>query len=99
MDLAAELLLETDRIDMRYQWISRLLSNDFIYPEKVMKPFIRQILKSHPEKTIPLIIDQTQASKDFQILIASVRFGKRALPLAWCARKTQGNIGFEDQKK
>jgi hypothetical protein len=99
MDLAAELPLATQRIDMRYQWISRLLSNDFIYPDKIMKPFARQILNNQREKVIVLMIDQTQASKDFQILMVSVRFGQRALPLAWCARKTQGNIGFEDQKR
>lgn len=99
MDLAAELPLETDRIDMRYQWISRLLSNDFICPYKVMKPFACQVLRSQKEQIIILTIDQTQASKNFQILMISVRFGKRAIPLAWCARKTQGNIGFEDQEK
>lgn len=99
MDLAAELPLETDRIDMRYQWISRLLSNDFICPSKVMKPFARQVLRSQKEATIVLTIDQTQASKHFQVLMVSVRFGRRAIPLAWCVRKTQGNIGFEDQKR
>jgi len=99
MDIAAELPLETDRIDMRYQWISRLLSNDFICPYKVMKPFACQVLRSQKEKVIVLTIDQTQASKTFQILMLSVRFGKRAIPLVWCARETQGNIGFEEQKR
>jgi hypothetical protein len=99
MDLAAELPLKTERIDMRYQWISRLLSNDFICPYKIMKPFAYQILRSQKEKVIVLTIDQTKASKNFQILMVSVRFGKRAIPLAWCVRKTQGSIGFEDQKR
>lgn len=64
-----------------------------------MKPFACQVLRSQKEQIIILTIDQTQASKNFQILMISVRFGKRAIPLAWCARKTQGNIGFEDQEK
>jgi hypothetical protein len=100
MDLAASLPLTTDRIDMRYQWISRFLSNEHVKVHEVMNPFacfvLRQLSLIH--SSVILIIDQTQASSELQVLMVSVRFGQRAVPLAWCVRKTQGNIGFEDQR-
>jgi hypothetical protein len=38
MDLAASLPRAPDRLDMRYQWISRLLGNDSIEVDAVMAP-------------------------------------------------------------
>jgi hypothetical protein len=38
MDLAAPLPRAPDRLDMRYQWISRLLGNDSIEVDAVMAP-------------------------------------------------------------
>jgi hypothetical protein len=100
MDLAASLPIATERIDMRYQWISRFLGNELVNIHEVIDPFacfvLRQLEKI--QSYIVLIIDQTQASSELQVLMVSVRFGQRAVPLAWCVRKTQGNIGFEDQK-
>ncbi len=100
MDLAGSLPIATNRIDMRYQWISRFLSNELVNIDEVMDPFACFILKQLKlvQSSVILIMDQTQASSKLQVLMVSVRIGKRALPLAWCVRKTQGNIGFEDQK-
>ena len=39
MDLAASLPRSADRLDMRYQWISRLLGNDLIEVDAVMAPY------------------------------------------------------------
>ncbi len=100
MDLAASLPIATERIDMRYQWISRFLGNELVNIHEVIDPFACFVLRqlSLIQSSVVLIIDQTQASPELQVLMVSVRFGQRALPLAWCVRKTQGNIGFEDQK-
>lgn len=46
-----------------------------------------------------LIMDQTKASDRHQILMLSLRFGERALPLAWRVEATQGAIGFAVQKQ
>ncbi len=98
MDLAASLPIATERIDMRYQWISRFLGNELVNIHEVIDPFACFVLRqlSLIQSYIVLIIDQ--ASSGLQVLIVSVRFGQRAVPLAWCVRKIQGNIGFEDQK-
>ena len=43
-------------------------------------------------------MDQTKASDRHQILMLSLRFGERALPLAWRGEATGGAIGFGCQK-
>ena len=46
MDLSASLPRMTERIDMRYQWISRLLGNERIDTDLVMAPFAAEVLVS-----------------------------------------------------
>ena len=69
---------------MGYQWISRFLANDLVGCDTVMEPFACEILARLAEtgEPIPLILDQTKASDRHQILMLSVRWGERALPLA-----------------
>ncbi len=98
MDLAAQIPLATERIDMRYQWCSRFLANPHVHIQEVMRPFISSILEQLSNKKLVFIIDQTHIYKNLELLMISLRVGQRAIPLIWCVRKTQGNIGFEDQK-
>lgn len=100
MDLAAGLPLEADRTDMRYQWISRLLGNQLVVCDEIMEPFARDILERTAErgKALTLILDQTKASDRHQILMLALRFGERAVPLAWRVETTEGSIGFDTQK-
>jgi hypothetical protein len=101
VELAAGLPRESDRWDMGYQWISRFLANDLVCCDTVMEPFAREILARLAEtgKPIPLILDQTTASDRHQILMLSVRWGERALPLAWRVEETEGTIGFATQQE
>ena len=101
VELAAGLPRESDRWDMGYQWISRFLANDLVCCDTVMDPFAREILARLAEtgEPIPLILDQTTASDRHQILMLSVRWGERALPLAWRVAETAGAIGFATQKE
>ena len=92
---------------MGYQWISRFLANDLVGCDTVMEPFAREILarlaetgpSTSAQEPIPLILDQTRASDRHQILMLSVRWGERALPLAWRVAETAGAIGFATQKE
>ena len=101
VELAAGLPRESDRWDMGYQWISRFLANDLVCCDTVMEPFAREILARLAEtgEPIPLILDQTTASDRHQILMLSVRWGERALPLAWRVEETEGAIGFATQQE
>jgi hypothetical protein len=86
---------------MGYQWISRFLANGLVCCDDVMAPFAREILARLAEsgEPIPLILDQTKASDRHQILMLSVRWGERALPLAWRVAETEGAIGFATQQE
>lgn len=101
MDLAAELPIVTEGLDMRYQWISRFLSNPLVKVKEVIAPFGRLVLEKLAEKrqAIILVIDQTHISKNLELLMVSVRWEQRGMPLLWCVKKINGNIGFEEQKR
>jgi hypothetical protein len=100
MDLAAGLPLAADRTDMRYQWISRLLGNPLVISDAIMEPFAREILEQAVAAGQPvvLILDQSKLSERHQVLMLALRYGERALPLAWRVETTEGAIGFSTQK-
>src|SRR5215210_7787783 len=88
MALAAARPREPGRIDMRYQWIVRVLANPLIACDAVMLPFAREVLaqaqaEARPGERVELILDQSRASERHQILMLALRWGERALPLAW----------------
>jgi hypothetical protein len=84
---AAVLPIETERADMRLQWIARLLPNPLLDGVRVMEPFAPQRLNEAAAsgQTVVLSMDQTDIGDPFAILMVSVRFGERAMPLAWAA--------------
>src|SRR5689334_11303807 len=100
MELAAALPRAAERLDMRYQWISRLLANPLMDIDEVMAPFAREVLaRAGAQACTPvLIIDQSQVNAAHQMVMVSLRVGGRALPLAWRVKKTQGAIGFAEQR-
>src|SRR4051794_28721949 len=88
MSLAAALPRQPGRIDMRYQWLVRVLANPLIECDAVMLPFAREVLaRAHAEgrrgERVELILDQSRASERHQILMLALRWGNRTLPLAW----------------
>jgi hypothetical protein len=100
MVLAASLPRPVERADMRYQWIARFIDNPLVDCDAVMEPFAREVLaRAAASGRIVLIMDQTKASDHHQILMLSLRFGERALPLAWRVEATEGAIGFAIQRR
>src|SRR3954463_3732009 len=102
--LAAALPREPGRIDMPYQWIVRVLANPLIACDAVMLPFAREVLaqaqaEARPGERVELILDQSRASERHQILMLALRWGERALPLAWRVEETLGSIGFAVQQQ
>lgn len=100
-ELAAALPREPERLDMRYQWISRVLGNELIRVDAVMAPFAGEVLARAGAGggAIVVMIDQSKVNDAHQMVMASLRVGERALPLAWRMKKTQGAIGFREQKE
>ncbi len=83
---------------MRYQWITRLLGKPLVVSDQIMEPFAREVLEqaSALGNAVVLILDQF--SDRHQVLMLALRFGERAVPLAWRIEATEGAIGFETQK-
>ena len=100
MELAAAVPRAAERLDMRYQWISRLLGNAHIDVEAVMAPYAREVLARAcaGSRALVLMIDQSKVNDAHHMVMVSLRVGERALPLAWCMKKTQGAIGFREQR-
>src|SRR4051794_30683926 len=101
MDLAASLPRAAERLDMRYQWISRLLGNRLIEVDAVMAPYAREVLArlAADGRTVVLMIDQTRATERHQGVMVAAGGGGRALPLAWRVKATEGAIGFPEQRE
>jgi len=99
VELASGLPRRSDRWDMGYQWIARFLANDLVSCDTVMQPFANEILARLAETggPVPLILDQSKVSDRHQILMLSVRWGDRALPVAWRVEETDGAVGFAVQ--
>src|SRR5256885_442889 len=92
MELAAAVPRAAERLDMRYQWISRLLGNVHIDVEAVMAPYAREVLARAcaGSRALGVIIDQSKVNDAHHMVMVSLRVGERALPLAWRWKKTQG---------
>lgn len=100
MRLAAGLPREGKNDIIRYQYISRFTQNPFVVPKKIMEPFVRQFFETHPKgSTIHLIMDQSQIREEMQLLMLSVYFEKRALPVCFSVHEQEGNVGYEEQEK
>ena len=49
-------------------------------------------------EVVVLMLDQRKICDGFECLMVSVRFGNRAIPVAWHVKETEGAIGFTEQK-
>ena len=101
MELAASLPRSARHQDERYRYITRLLSNPHIDADKVSAGYARDVLAKlcTRDKTIVLMMDQSHINDRNEVLMLSIRVGKRGIPFLWRVRSTQGNIGFEVQKE
>jgi hypothetical protein len=97
---AAALPRAAERLDMRYQFISRILGNRLIDVGAVMAPFAREVLEraGADGRDLVLMIDQSKVNVGHEMVMVSLRVGGRALPLAWQVRRTGGAIGFGEQR-
>src|SRR5688500_11481578 len=64
-----------------------------------MAPFASEVLEQAVTEGQPvvLILDQSKLCARHQVLMLALRYGARALPLAWRAATTEGAIGFATQ--
>lgn len=93
--------LESARLDMREQWLRRLLAHERLKSETVLAPWARQVLREAGVngQVVVLSLDQTDLGDRFAVLMISVRVGDRALPLAWRVKAGAANLGFDSQQE
>jgi DDE family transposase len=99
-ELANVLPLDTERQDMREQWLRRLLKNPLLVSSTLLEPWARHALDeaSRNGQTVVLSLDQTDLGDRFAVLLLGVVVGDRALPLAWTVEAGPANIGFAGQQ-
>jgi len=99
-ELANVLPLDTERQDMREQWLRRLLKNPLLVSSTLLEPWARHVLDeaSRNGQTVVLSLDQTDLGDRFAVLMLGVVVGDRALPLAWMVEAGPANIGFAGQQ-
>lgn len=83
-----------------YRYINRWLSNTLIDPVQVMKGYIPEIINAltSEDQVAILMLDQSKIGKGFECLMVSLRLGERAIPVAWKVKKTEGEMGFDEQE-
>ena len=99
VELANLLPLDTERQDMREQWLRRLLKNPLLASPVLLEPWARQALAAAGQhgQTVVLSMDQTDLGDRFAVLMLGLVVGDRALPLAWAAEAGPANLGFDWQ--
>ncbi len=99
-ELANVLPLETERADLREQWLRRLLKNPLIASPVLLEPWGRHALAvaSRHGQRLLLSLDQTDLGNRFAVLMLGLVIGDRALPLTWHVEAGPANIGFAGQK-
>ncbi len=83
--LAAVLPLATKRMDMRLQWIARLLENRLLVSRKIIEPFARRVVQQAVEQESVLVLRLIQETllDRFHIVMVNVIRGTQTVPLLW----------------
>lgn len=78
----------------------RFLMNRRVDVGDYYRPFITPFVQARSKMALPLIIDSSPAGRYCQMLMTSIGYHRRALPLTWKARKGQkGNFPAEDHQE
>lgn len=81
--------------------LRRLVDNDAIVAEEWFAPVARQWLQAaaHTTGEIRLIWDSTKIGFGYQLLLVSLAFRRRAIPIAWCWQKgPKGHTSTDTQR-
>jgi hypothetical protein len=80
------------------QRIRRLLDNERITQEAHYQPLAKVALQGLKGQKVQLLIDRVLLRDTHNILVVSIGFRRRSLPLAWIALPHRGQSGLSDQQ-
>ena len=81
------------------QRVRRLLDNEHLTQDKHYQPVARHALRGLKGQRVQLLIDRVLLRDTHNILVVSVAFRRRSLPLAWLALNHRGQSGLADQQQ
>jgi hypothetical protein len=101
VELGNALPRQIARWEKRYQFVERVLGNAKTGCDAVMASFAGQVAGqlSAAGETLIVMMDQSHINDLNEVLLVSLGFRGRALPVAWRVKPTQGGIGFAVQKE
>lgn len=83
---------------IKEQRIRRLLSNPRFTQEIHYQPLIRDALHGLKGQRVNLLIDRVLLQDHHNILVVSIGFRRRSLPVSWVALSHRGQSGLADQQ-
>jgi len=95
--IARALPLDTTQA-AKEQRIRRLLDNERITQEDHYQPLAKAALHGLKGQKVQLLIDRVLLRDTHNILVVSIGFRRRSLPLAWLALPHRGQSGLADQQ-
>ena len=87
--------------EKRYQFVERIVSHERIGCDAMMASYAGEVARQLTAKggTLIVMMDQSHINDLNEVLMVSLGFRGRALPLAWRVKPTQGGIGFKVQEE
>jgi len=80
------------------QRVRRLLDNERITQERHYQPLAKVALQGLKGQKVYLLMDRVLLRDTHNILVVSIGFRRRSLPLAWLALEHRGQSGLTDQQ-
>src|SRR5215211_3936834 len=95
--IARALPLDTTQA-AKEQRIRRLLDNERVTQENHYQPLAKAALQGLKGQRVQLLLDRVLLRDTHNILVVSIGFRRRSLPLAWIALPHRGQSGLADQQ-
>jgi hypothetical protein len=96
--IARAMPLDTSQV-ITEQRLRRFLDNERITQADQYQPLVRQALRGLKRQKVHLLIDRVLLQDHHNILVVSVGFRRRSLPLVWKALDHRGKSNLGDQQE
>jgi hypothetical protein len=95
--IAAAMPLHTKQ-PSKIQRLRRLLDNAKLSAEGIYQPIVQQALTGLKRQPVQLLLDRVVLTSSQNLLVVSVGFRRRSLPLVWRVLAHEGSSSLEDQQ-
>jgi hypothetical protein len=88
----------TTKQPSKIQRLRRLLDNAKLTAEGIYQPIVQQALTGLKGQRVHLLLDRLLLTSSQNVLVVSVGFRRRSLPLVWRVLEHQGSSSLQDQQ-